>query len=252
MRGTAEKAWRAGFNVVRVNVRNCGGTEPLTPSLYHSGLSSDIEAVVQHVMAADDLAELHLAGFSMGGNMVLKLAGEWGADAPKKVRSVAAISPAFDLSRCADALERPANRLYQCRFLLGLKVRLRRKARLFPQLYRTDGLWRVRSLRQFDHLYTAPHFGFGTAANYYAQASALPLTARIAVPTLILTAQDDPIVPFESFRDPRLTRNPNIILLAPKHGGHVGFLARTGKGKDTYWAENRILEFAYLHTHQHT
>ena len=248
MLGTAEKAWHASFSVVRLNVRNCGGTERLTPTLYHSGLSSDLAGVVEHLLATDGLQELHLAGFSMGGNMVLKLAGEWGVNAPRPVRSVAAISPSLDLAACADAMDLPDNLLYQWRFLSSLKNRLRRKARLFPELYRTDGLWRVGSVREFDDRFTAPHFGFGTAANYYAQASALRLAGRIALPTLILAAQDDPFVPIESFRSPALTGNPNLTLLTPAHGGHVGFLSSAVAGEDCYWAENRILEFCRLHS----
>jgi predicted alpha/beta-fold hydrolase len=246
--GTAEKAWCAGFNGLRMNVRNCGGTERLTPSLYHSGLSADIAAVIRHFLAEDALPEIHLAGFSMGGNMVLKLAGEWAAEAPAAVRSVAAVCPSLDLARCADALHRPANRLYEWRFLLSLKSSYRRKARLFPRLYSTDGLWRATSVRAFDDRVTAPHFGFGTAANYYAQASARPLLDHIALPTLIVAAQDDPFIPFDSFRSPILTANSNITLLAPPCGGHVGFLAAAREDGDRFWAESRVVEFARRHS----
>jgi predicted alpha/beta-fold hydrolase len=248
MVGAAEKAFRAGFNSVRMNVRNCGGTEHLTPSLYHSGLSADVEAVVRHLIETAALSEIHLAGFSMGGNMVLKLAGEWAAAAPPQARSVAAVCPPLDLARCADALHRPANRAYEWRFLFGLKARLRRKARLLPRLYQTDGLRRVASVREFDDLFTAPHFGFGTAVNYYSRASAGPLLGRVALPTLILTAQDDPFVPFESFRHPALTANANITLLAPRYGGHVGFVSRATNNQDRFWAEHCILDFARSHS----
>ncbi len=248
MLGTAEKGWRAGFNVVRMNVRGCGQTEHLSLTLYHSGLSGDIEAVVQHLLDGEPLGELHLAGFSMGGNMVLKQAGEWGGQAPRGVRSVAAVSPALDLARCAAALERPANALYQFWFVRGLKARLRRKAKLFPHLYDARKLARVRTVREFDEIYTAPHFRFENAADYYARASALRVVARVAVPTLIITAQDDPVVPFDSFRHPALTANPQLWLLAPAHGGHAGFLGRGRNTEDRYWAENRILEFCRLHS----
>ncbi len=246
--GTAEKAWRAGFNVVRMNVRNCGGTEHLTPTLYHSGLSNDIEAVARQLAASEGLSELHLAGFSMGGNQVLKLAGEWGDSPLSTVASVAAVSPALDLARCADALDLPENFLYQWRFVIGLKARLRRKARLFPQLYRTEGLARVRSVRGFDDMFTAPHFGFGTAVNYYAQASALRVVSRISLPTFILAAEDDPFIPIVSFRDPALRENPHITLLTASHGGHVGFLASALPGEDRFWAETRVVEFSRLHS----
>ena len=246
--GTAEKAWRAGFNVVRQNVRNCGGTEHLTPTLYHSGLSSDIAAVVQHLLADERVTEVHIAGFSMGGNQVLKLAAEWSDSAPPGVAGFAAVCPSLDLAACADALDLPSNFLYQWRFTFSLKRRLRRKARLFPERYRTDGLAGVRSVRQFDDRFTAPHFGFGTAANYYAQASARPHLARIARPTLIIAAADDPFIPIASFRDAALAANPHITLLTPGHGGHVGFVGRGSDSEDRFWAENRVVEFCRVHS----
>jgi hypothetical protein len=245
--GTAEKAWLAGFNVVRQNVRNCGGTEHLTPTLYHSGLSNDVAAVMQHVSEASKVAEIHIVGFSMGGNQVLKLAGEWADAAPAAVASFAAVSPSLDLAACADALELPPNFLYQWYFTSSLKRRLRRKARLFPDRYHTDGLGAIRSVRQFDDRFTAPAFGFGTAANYYAQASSLPHLSRVARPTLIIAAADDPFIPIASFRDPAIASNPNITLLTPAHGGHVGFVGRRSDSEDRFWAENRVVEFCRTH-----
>ena len=184
----------------------------------------------------------------MGGNQVLKLAGEWGDSAPTTVASAAAVSPALDLARCADALDLRENFLYQWRFVAGLKARLRRKAHLFPELYRTEGLKQVRSVRQFDDLFTAPHFGFGTATNYYAQASAVRVVSCISLPTFILAAADDPFIPIASFRDPALADNPHITLLTASNGGHVGFLASISPGEDRFWAENRVVEFCLLHS----
>ena len=248
MLGTAEKAWRAGFSVVRQNVRNCGGTEHLTPTLYHSGLSGDIAAIVQHLLQDERLTEIHIAGFSMGGNQVLKLAGEWSAAAAPAVASFAAVCPSLDLAACADALDLPSNFLYQRRFTSSLKRRLLRKARLFPDRYHTDGLGDVRSVRQFDDRFTAPHSGFGTADNYYAQASARPHLARIARPTLIIAAADDPFIPIASFREPAIETNPHITLLTPAHGGHVGFVSRHTDFEDRFWAENRVVEFCRAHS----
>jgi len=242
--GTAEKAWRAGWSAIRMNVRNCGGTEALTPTLYHSGLSGDVGAVAAHLLLREKVPEVHLAGFSMGGNQVLKLAGEWGAAPPSGVASVAAVSPAIDLARCADALGEPQNFLYQWNFVRGLTARLRRKARLFPGRFATDGLARIRTVREFDDLVTAPYSGFGTADGYYSTCNALRVVERIALPTLVVAAEDDPFVPFESFRDPRLVSNPHVTRLETRHGGHVGFVtAAPPAGEDHYWAENRVLEF---------
>ncbi|MFQ5777541.1 MAG: YheT family hydrolase [Terriglobia bacterium] len=244
MVGTAQKAWRAGFNAIRMNFRNCGGTEHLTPSLYDAGLSGDLRRVAEHLLEREALPELHLGGYSMGGNIVLKLAGEWGAEAPKEIRSVSVVSPSIDLALCADALNHPRNRLYQWHFLRGLKARLRRKARLYPQVYETDGLARVRTVREFDDAFTARYCSYGDADNYYTRASALRCVQDIALPTLILATPSDPFVPIESFRNPSLTGNPNITLLTPRQGGHAGFIGRRTGGEDRFWAENRIVEFA--------
>ena len=240
--GTAGKAWAAGMNVVRMNMRNCGGTERLAPTLYHSGLSADLGAVARELIAEDKLPRIFLAGFSMGGNIALKLAGEWGGEAPPEVRAVAAVSPAIDLAACADALHRPGNRLYEWNFLWGLKRRLRTKARLFPGRYETRGLRRLGSVRAFDDQVTARYCGFTGADDYYARSSASPLLERIARPTLILHSQDDPFVPLVPETRARLAANPHIRLVETAGGGHCAFLA-AANGYDGRWAERSVVEF---------
>ena len=246
MLGTAEKAFRAGFNVLRMNQRNCGGTEELTPSLYNSGLSGDVHAVIAELAQKDGLQQMFAVGFSMGGNLVLKMAGECGSAPPPELRAVVAVSPSLDLAACADAVGLPHNFLYQRHFVNRLIKRMRHKARLFPGRFPLDGLRRVRSVREFDDAITARFCGFRDADDYYARSSARQLLAAIRVPTLIVTAQDDPMIPFESFRDPALTTNPQIQLEAPLHGGHCGFVARSGTG-ERFWVEARIVEFCRAH-----
>jgi len=240
--GTASKAWAAGMNVVRMNMRNCGGTERLAPTLYHSGLSSDLGAVVRELIAEDKLPRIFLAGFSMGGNITLKLAGEWGGEAPAEVRALAAVSPAIDLAACADALHRPGNRLYEWNFLWGLKRRLRAKARLFPGCYETQGLRRLGSVRAFDDQVTARYCGFTGADDYYARSSASNVIERIARPTLILHSQDDPFVPLTPETRAKLRGNPQVRLVETSAGGHCAFLA-AANGYDGRWAERRLVEF---------
>lgn len=242
MLGTAEKGFVAGFNVLRMNQRNCGGTEHLTPTLYNSGMSGDVRAVLQELAERDALPELFAAGFSLGGNLVLKMAGEFGGSAPVPLRAVAAVSPSLDLAACADAIARPGNWLYERHFVRSLKQRMHRKARLFPERYRINGLARVRSVREFDELVTAPYCGFRDADDYYARSSALRVVADVRVPTLILVAQDDTFVPFEPFRHPAIASNPAITLVAPEHGGHCAFVARAN-GSERFWAEARVVEF---------
>ncbi len=242
MMGTAEKAFAAGLNVLRLNQRNCGGTESLTPTLYNSSLSGDVGAVLAELVARDRLPEIFFAGFSMGGNLVLKMAGELSERAPRELRGVSAVSPSIDLASCADHLNALRNRVYQWYFVASLKRRLRLKAKLFPGRFPLDGLHRIRSVREFDDAVTAPHFGFRDADDYYAQASALRLLAAIRVPALLLAAQDDPLVPFDTFRGGSVAANRFIELLAPAQGGHCAFVSETD-GDERFWAEARIVEF---------
>ncbi|MDQ3258168.1 MAG: alpha/beta fold hydrolase [Acidobacteriota bacterium] len=247
MLGTAQKAFRAGFNVLRCNMRNCGGTEHLTPTLYHSGMSNDFRAVLRELIEEDNLASIFLVGFSMGGNIILKLAGEIGARTPPELSGVCAVSPALDLSACADKIGQRSNWLYQRTFVRSLRKRVHGKRRLYPDLYDTSGLHTVRSVRDFDNQYTAIHGGYRDAADYYEQASARRLVTDIRTPTLIIHAQDDPLVPFASPVYASISANPCVILLATAHGGHVGFIAgETGGAEDRFWAENRVVEFCRL------
>ena len=246
MLGTAEKAFSCGFNVVRLNLRNCGGTEHLTPTLYHSGMTGDLRAILKELIEVDGLRTIFLVGFSMGGNMVLKLVGEDGKALPSQVSGVCAVSAAVDLSSCAEAVKFRANWIYEQYFLRSLCRRLRLKHDLYPELYDTSDLHLVHTIRDFDERYTAHDGGFKDADDYYRRASALPVIQHINRPTLIIHAQDDPFVPFEPLKDSSVASNPYVLLLTPKHGGHVGFIADRVKEQDRFWAENRIVEFCQL------
>jgi hypothetical protein len=240
--GTGSKAWLAGMNVVRMNVRNCGGTERLAPTLYHSGMSADVGTLVQALIAEDGLERVALAGFSMGGNLVLKLAGEWGRGSPPQVRAVAAVSPAMDLGPSAQALHERMNRLYEWRFLWGLRRRVRRKARLFPGRYDLRylrGLW---TLRDFDDQITARYCGFGSAEDYYERASSSRVLQDIALPTLVMHALDDPFIRVLPATRAKLLANPNIRYLETEHGGHCAFVA-DALDYDGRWAERQVVEF---------
>lgn len=242
MLGLAAKAYRAGFNVVRMNQRTCGGTEHLSPTLYNSGLSGDYRAVVHELAHYDGLDRIWLVGYSMGGNLVLKAAGELGSDEPA-LAGVAAVCPNINPTVCARALEEPRNWVYHRHFLNGLKARLRRKAALFPGKWDLSGLDDITWISEFDDRYTAPDGGYRNGADYYDRAGARHVLGSIAVPTLIITAQDDPFVPYSMFTIPSIVHHPLIRLVAPRHGGHCGFYQRNHNGEDPYWAENRIAEF---------
>jgi predicted alpha/beta-fold hydrolase len=242
VRGIAAKAWARGFHAVRLNQRNCGGTERLTPTLYNSGLSGDYGAVLI-ALIEEGFEKIFFVGYSMGGNLVTKMAGELGEGAPKELRGVATVCAALDLSGCADALELRENYLYQRHFVKGLMERYRRKAELFPDRYAKNGFGPIRSVREFDDAITAPAFGFKDAEEYYESAGAKRVIGNVRVPMLMITAQDDPFVPYASFLAARVKENPGVQFVAPEHGGHCGFISRFA-GDERFWAEERIVEWA--------
>lgn len=244
MLGTAEKAFAAGFNVVRMNLRTCGGTDHMTSTLYHGGLTDDLREVVHQLIHDDGLTRILLVGFSLGGNMVLKLAGEYGDEAPAEVLAVCAVSPSIDLNASAELILKRSNWLYHRDFVYRLKKRMRTKHKLFPDRYDIRDLRSVRTLREFDNQFTAKAHGFADAEDYYYRASSIRVIDRIQIPTLIIHAQDDPFIPFAPMRDPSITNNPYILLIDPERGGHVAFLsADAAKDPDLFWAENRVVAF---------
>jgi uncharacterized protein len=240
IRGIAARAWAAGMNIIRMNMRNCGGSEALTPTLYHSGLSADVGAVVEHFTQKFTLQRVALVGYSMGGNLVLKLAGEWGSRPP--LAAVATVCPAIDLAAGADALHEPANRVYEMHFLRNLMRRFRRKAILFPDLYQTMGIGPVRSIREFDDKIVARYCGFRDASDYYFRAASARVVDRIAVPTLVLCAKDDPFIRLFPETRARLLANPHITFVESRHGGHCAFLCG-GSGDEIHWAESAVVRY---------
>lgn len=240
VRGITERAWAAGMNVIRMNMRNCGGSDSLTPTLYHSGRSADVGAVILHFAERFGLEQVALVGYSMGGNLVLKLAGEWGARPP--LVGVATVCPAIDLAAGADALHKPSNRVYELRFLMGLLRRLRHKAALFPEVYQIAGIGPIRSIREFDEKIVARYCGFRDADDYYYRSASARVIDQIAVPTLILLAQDDPFIRLFPETRGKLLANPNILFVEPRHGGHCAFLSRRSAA-GVHWAEATIVRY---------
>lgn len=240
--GTGSKAWDEGMNVVRMNMRNCGDTERYTATLYNSSMSADVGAVVSALIAEEKLGSIALAGFSMGGNLVLKLAGEWGTDAPSAIRAVTAISPAIDLGISAYALHDWQNRLYEYRFLYGLYQRMKRKAALYPDRYRSYPLFSIRTLRDFDDRITSRYGGFDGADDYYFRAASARVVDKIAVPTMIIHALDDPFIRLSDETRAKILGNRHIRYIETEHGGHCAFLA-DAVNYDGRWAERKIIDF---------
>jgi len=250
--GNANKFWKAGFNVIRMNMRNCGGRKyemaRLTPTLYHSGLSGDVERVMHFFLERESLRSISLVGYSMGGNLVLKLAGDLGSAAPAELKAVVGVSPVVDLAESADALHEPQNRFYERRFLKALLKRFRYKAMLFPRAFDPRIADAIGSLREFDDRITALYSGFRDANDYYYRAAAARVLDKIAVPTLLIHACDDPFIRFTEDSRRKIEANPSVTLLETAHGGHCAFLAPPTPENDGYWAEHTALRFIRNHS----
>jgi len=242
MMGIAEKGLAAGMNVVRMNQRTCGGTDALAPTFYHSGRSADIAAVTKSLVETDGLPSFALCGFSMGGNLVLKTAGEWGSSGPPEFVAVAAVCPAMDLAASADALHEPMNRLYEQYFLRQLRARMRRKDECFPGRYDLSRIEGLKSLRDFDDRVTAFYSGFDGASDYYARAAAANVIDKIAVPAYILYAANDPFIRVLPETRKKIAANTNITFVETSDGGHCSYIGERD-GSDGHFAERAVVEF---------
>jgi hypothetical protein len=239
-RSLAQVALEAGFSVHRFNMRSCGGTEAVCGStLYHSGQTGDLLAVARELVRENGVP-LFTIGFSLGGNVVLKLGGELGESASGLVSGIVAVSTPIDLAACVRALKRPSNYVYANRFVKRLKERIRLKESLTPGCFDLQKLDRVRTVYEFDNTFTAPSFGFGTADRYYATQSSNQFLDGIRVPTLVVHAKDDPLIPFEVYREAAFERNSWIQLLAVDHGGHLGFVS---SGKPRFWLDGVVVRW---------
>jgi predicted alpha/beta-fold hydrolase len=228
-----------GLRVVRIDLRGAGRGAGLARRAYHGGCSDDLRAALAEIGRANPTSPLVLVGLSLGGNIVLKLAGETAAFPVPGLERVAAVSPPIDFERCAGLLGLPRNRWYENHYVRNLVRQVRALERHFPDLARIR-FPRRPTLRQFDELCTAPRCGFAGALDYYRRAAALPYIPRIAVPAFLLTACDDPFICVESFE--ALTVPAHVEVQITARGGHLGFLGWDGAG-GVRWAERRVVEW---------
>jgi predicted alpha/beta-fold hydrolase len=235
---TGQLAFARGWHVVRMNMRGSGDGEALCPLLYNAGLDGDLVHALEAV--ASLVPRVGVVGYSLGGNLVLLAASRSRDRLPAGVGAVAAVSPPVDLSACADALERRANRLYQRYFMVMLKDAYRRRHEQHPDLFPADLETEVGTVREYDDRITAPFGGYEGATDYYARSSAGPHLATIALPTLVLSAADDPMIPIGSVE--RWATSSNVRREITPTGGHVGFVARAST-PGCFWAPDRALDF---------
>ena len=243
MQGLSHKAYREGWNAVLLNLYNCN-SELRHPKIFHAGASSELGELLNLLITRRQIKVLFLAGISMGANILLKLMGEWGTHFPPSVRAAAVISPLVDLPNSWDILEKPCNLIFQRHFIKNLKRRIHKNRQHLNAHVDVSALMRIRTIRQFDELFTAPLGGFENAVEYYKQASALPHLKNICIPTLLLHARDDPLLPWLPFTLPEVKQNSALLISLNRRGGHTGFIERDGYGDiDRRWAENRSVDF---------
>jgi len=234
MRSLSYRAVLGGYTVHRLNLRSCGRTEHLSKTVYHGGLTTDLLGVLR-ALEGEGRAPPWLVGFSLGGNLVAKLAGELGGDARFLFRGICAASAAIDLLACARRIGQPDNRLYEARFLRMMRARARAVRGLRREDFRG-----IRSVFELDDRITGPAFGFRGAEHYYRTQSANQFLDRIQVPALFITSKDDTFIPFEIYDHPAFRTNPHLRLVTTEYGGHMGFIA---KGKPHLWLDNAIMEW---------
>ena len=226
-----------GGRVFRMDLRGAGAGLRHARRFYNAACSADVRAVVEYIAGAYPTAPIAVLGFSLGGNIALKFAGEMGQAMPPSVCAIVALAPPIDLIRCSQMIEQYP--LYDSFYVSHLTSQVAQHQASFPELPRVEFPRQV-SLRQFDEIYTAPRWGFADALDYYAKASSAPLIPAIRVPTFILTSRDDPFVAVEPFE--RLPPMPTLELHITDHGGHMGFLGGDGAG-GIRWAETRIADW---------
>ncbi len=239
MQRLADILWRRGHRVLRLDLRGCGRGLALARRSYNAGCSGDVRAVIETVAMSSPRSPVLLAGFSLGGNIVLKLAGECSEQPLPSLTRVAAVAPPIDLERCSEMIALPRNRVYELHFLRDLLALARRRQRVFRE-QRALRFPRQMTLWLFDDLYTAPQGGFAGALDYYRRSSSAAFIPAIQVPTLILTSRDDPFVAVEPFES--LPASSNVDVRIIPRGGHLGFLGWDGAG-GIRWAERRVAEW---------
>lgn len=231
------------WDVLAMNYRGCSGEINKTLKFYHGGATDDIDYLINVI--EKDYEQIALVGFSLGGNMLLKYLGDGKYKLNRKITSAAAISVPCDLKSAMENLDKKRNFIYSRRFLKALKKKVMLKKKFLPDEISDEDLKCIKSLKDFDDKYTAPIHGFKDAYDYYNKCSCKQFLKDIKIPTLIINAMDDPFLTTECFPFKEAVVNPNLILVTPKHGGHVGFSSL--KDED-YWTEKKVLEFMIENT----
>jgi uncharacterized protein len=237
IKGMAKACYDAGFDILTWNFRGCGKDLNTQLRFYHSGATDDLATIVQYAENLQQYTSIYLIGFSLGGNVTLKYAGE---GMPPIVKKVVGLSVPLDLKSSSEKISLPSNRIYANRFLKSLKNKILMKANVVKGLD-TSSIEKIKTLKEFDDRYTAPLHGFRDAEEYYYKCSSIRFINAIQVPALIINAKNDPFLSPECFPYNELKDHPFVLFESPERGGHVGFSQFISSG--LYWSEQRALSF---------
>jgi uncharacterized protein len=249
VQGIARGALARGWNFTLLVFRGCGPEFNTAPRMYHSGETSDLRFVLDTLADRFPDAPLFLAGVSLGGNVLLKYLGESPDRIPRQVRAAAAMSVPFDLEAGSRHLQRGFARVYDRHFLRSLRRKALRKLEQHPGLFDRDRALGARTIEDFDNAVTGPIHGFTGSNDYYTRSSSIHFIERVPIPTLLVSAEDDPFLPGDVLRKVAViaTRNPNLTAEFTSHGGHVGFVAGSIPFRPIHWGEQRLLAFLGAH-----
>ena len=241
VRGAEARGWSSTLLVFR----GCGPEFNMAPRMYHSGETSDLRHALRTLVSRHPEERLALAGVSLGGNVLLKYLGENPAGVPAQVVGAAAVSVPFDLEAGSRFLQKGFAKVYDRHFLKSLRLKALRKLEQHPGLFDRDRALKAQSIEDFDDAVTGPVHGFAGSNDYYTRSSSIHFLEEIAVPTLLLSAEDDPFLPVQVLHRVRevAARNPRLTVQFTEHGGHVGFLAGNIPFRPYHWAEGRVLSF---------
>ena len=241
--GTGELLSQNSWDVAAFNHRSCSGEINLKKTMYHSGWTTDLSYYIDSIK--DSYEEIVLVGFSLGGNMALKYAGEKSTDIDERIKAVIGISVPTDLKGGSETIGKTSNWIYEKKFMVTLKEKMKQKAEHYPENFDIRKLNKLNRLYDFDDLYTGPIHGFRDANDYYEQCSSKKFIADIRVNALLINALDDPFLSESCFPFEICEKNDKVEFIAPKHGGHVGFASMRDR---FYWNEYMILDFANRHS----
>jgi predicted alpha/beta-fold hydrolase len=241
IKGFSRFFYDKGYDTCAVNFRSCSGEMNKLLCSYNSGVSDDIAEVLNHISKNNLYEEMYLCGFSLGGNALLKYLGEQSTDVYGKIKKAAAFSVPIDLAASSKVLANLSNKLYMQRFLNSLNAKMKQKSLMFPGTIDVKGIEKIKTFGEWDSKFTAPIHGYKDSADYYAQCNALQFLPKIAVPTILINAKNDPFLSDSCFAYNEAKNSPNFYFEAPKYGGHVGFSMSVPNGR--YWSEKKCHDF---------